>query len=75
MYRIIAMQDSSHDCPAEFELYRVEDEDGRNYLESPTGHFSVAIARFCELTGEDPDAVDGFHSLEIDGVEMSFADF
>jgi hypothetical protein len=46
------------------EEYQVVDDAGRTYLPQPTGHFSVAVNRYCELTGEDPDTIDSVHAYE-----------
>jgi hypothetical protein len=74
-YRIVARQTS--EGGADDERYQVVDDEGNEYCRNAGGgvedtpHFRLAAERFCELTGEDADAIDSFHSLEIDGVEQT----
>jgi hypothetical protein len=74
-YRIVARQTS--DGGVNSERYRVVDDDGNEYCRNAGGgiedtpSFSLAAERYCELTGADPDTIDEFHSLEIDGVEQT----
>jgi hypothetical protein len=71
-YQIQARQTS--DGGVNSEVYQVVDDDGNEYCTNAGGgieatpHFSLAVERYCELTGEDPDSIDGFHTLSIDGV-------
>lgn len=73
-YRIVARQTS--DSGADGERYQVVDDSGAEYCTNAGGaieatpHFGLAVERYCELTGESPDAIDGFHELEIDGVRQ-----
>lgn len=76
-YRIVARQDSIGGVNSE--RYQVVDDDGCEYCTNAGGgiedtpNFTLAVERYCELTGEDPDSVDGFHDLEIDGVVQTLA--
>jgi hypothetical protein len=59
------------------EQYQVVDSEGHEYCRNAAGSiedtpsFSGAVECYCELTGEDPDTIDSFHTLEIDGVAQT----